>query len=112
MGLSVADHHIAGAIAWAVCVALSIVFSALGPVVKRLACCCSVPAETWSPLFVHPGYVFFSELGQDVQPNHEPPSLVPDNVDMCVGIMEAKTAAKKKLPNKSWTQQYESEQRR
>merc|ERR1712217_856852 len=51
MGLSVADHHIAGAIAWTIMVALCCIFSVLGPVMRRVACCWAAPADTWSPLF-------------------------------------------------------------
>merc|ERR1712039_997909 len=96
----------------AICVGLFSLLSAFGTALRRLACCWAPPAETWSPLFVHPGYVFFSELGRNIQPSDEPASLVPDNVHMWAGIVANSTAAKKKIPNKSWTQQYESEQRK
>jgi len=112
MCLSVIDHHIAGAIAWAVLVGLFTLLSAVSSVVTSLTCCFAAPAKTWSPLFVHPGYVFFSELGRDVQPHDEPTSLVPDNVYMCVGTVDASKASRKKGMNKTFTQQYESEQRK
>merc|ERR1712048_1487692 len=67
--VSVLDHHIGGVILYACVVIVSAIWQLSGrKLLQALFPCLNGALQRWSPLFTHAGYVFFKELGKDIEP--------------------------------------------